>query len=55
LNDRGLHRPLLDSCVGVGRLEDRLLLMSGSLPEDTVQPQTNEESDKRKDDNDGQF
>jgi hypothetical protein len=43
-----------DHSLGVGRLQDRLLLMPGTFAEHAVEPEADEESDQGQDDNDGQ-
>ena len=40
--------------IGVGRLQDRLLLMAGALAEHAVQAQADEQGDEGEDDDDGQ-
>ena len=46
--------PGLDSRVGVGRLENRLLCMPGALAEHAVQAKADEERNQRENDDDGQ-
>ena len=53
--DRRLGDARLDQGVGVGRLEDRLLLlMPGALAEHAVQAQADEQGHQGEDDDDGQ-
>jgi hypothetical protein len=52
---RRLGHARLDPRIGVGGLEDRLLLVPGTLTENAVEPKADEQSDEREDDDDGQF
>ena len=46
--------PRLDPGLGIGGLQDRLLLMPGPLAEHAVKAQADEQGNKGKDDDDGQ-
>ena len=53
--DRSAVDAWLDARVGVGRLEDRLLLLvAGALAEHAVEAQPDEQGDEGEDDDDGQ-
>ena len=53
--DGGLVDPRLDPGIGVGGLEDRLLLMPGALAEHAVEAQPDEQCDERENDDNGQL
>ena len=55
LRRRGLGHARLDPGIGVGGLQNRLLLMARALSEHAVKAQSDEQSDEREDDDNGQL
>ena len=53
--DRRRRSPRFDARILVGGLEDRLLLVAGTLAEHAVEAKPDEQSDQREDDNDRQI